>query len=188
MLSLSLRGHEANLPYTICFVVYNDEVLTIHRLKRPNINKKNGLGGKIELTDKTIRAAVTREVWEETDETINLTDSFLVFAGIVTWKSFKNGNPNLGGMYAYAAKIETKPFDEKETKEGMLSWQKTEKLLDSKNINEVAENIHVFLPYLLAVLSGKDKPKEYCCDYTDGHFCGLQVYDLDLPEEVKMSL
>ena len=53
------------LPYTICFIQRNHQILMIHRKKNPNKNKWNGVGGKIEPGESPLAACV-REVREET--------------------------------------------------------------------------------------------------------------------------
>jgi len=198
--SIELRGQEIVVPYTICFVKCCSEILVVKRNKPPHQGKFNGLGGKIEKSDLSIRESVQREVCEETGGKIMLPDDSLIYTGVVSWKYFSEDKDiKTGGMHAYVAEIARKPFRQKTIGEGVLLWKQSTFLNDPNQINTVADNIHAFLPHLLEVFVGTQTPREYLCDYTlgrgfdgvevkPGGFSGLEIFGLDLPKHIKESV
>ncbi|MBM7663112.1 ADP-ribose pyrophosphatase YjhB (NUDIX family) [Bacillus mesophilus] len=44
------------IPYTICFIKKNEELLMLYRMKSPNLHKWNGVGGKIEIGENPLQS------------------------------------------------------------------------------------------------------------------------------------
>lgn len=121
--SVGLHEQRVNIDYTICFVKHENEMLVVERVKPPQKGRLNGLGGKIEPFDNTVRKSITREVSEETEGMIDLQKTKLDYCGVVSWKYKAGGEIVLGGMHAYIAEISQKPFATKITREGILTWK-----------------------------------------------------------------
>ncbi len=156
-----------NLPFTICFCTNGNKVLMLYRNKRPNANKWNGVGGKLDEGESP-EECIIREVEEETG--IKLLTNEVSFRGIVT---FSNG----GGMYAYVADLNSDGSvfeDQLETREGQLEWKDIEWARDLEN-TEVVSNIPYFLPLML-----NQTVAEYKCVYDeDGKLEDFTVSELD---------
>lgn len=161
------------LKYTICFCLSGDRVLVLYRNNPPNIHTWNGLGGKIELGE-TPTENIIREMREEAE--LDLSQAIrLKCSGIVTWNTHKkNGDMKMGGMYCFIATYpEHTFFEDRETREGKLSWKKTAWVIDPKN-SDVTDNISYFLPRMLA----SDTPQEYHCTYHDTKLVGFEMRSL----------
>lgn len=132
----------------------------IHRRFPPNQGLWNGVGGHIEPGE-TPRQAVIREVFEETGYHIDTPR----FAGLLTWEGFEIPP---GGIAIFTAEVPHPDFVTNH--EGDLAWQAREWACSSP---QVVDNIHVFLPFILA----GEAPRHY-------HFCyrdGQRVKDLIAP-------
>jgi 8-oxo-dGTP diphosphatase len=136
--------------FTLCFLLHGDEVLMLHRRFPPNQGLWNGVGGHIEPGE-TSRQAVIREVAEETG--FRITDP--QFAGLLTWEGFEIPP---GGIVIFTASVPHKDFVTNH--EGELAWQPREWACTSP---EVVDNIHVFLPFILAGA----QPQHYHFRYHD---------------------
>jgi 8-oxo-dGTP diphosphatase len=123
--------------FTLCFLLHGDEVLMLHRRFPPNQGLWNGVGGHIEPGEMP-RQAVIREVGEETG--YQITDP--QFAGLLTWEGFEIPP---GGIVIFTARVPHQDFVTNH--EGELAWQPREWACTSP---EVVDNIHVFLPRILA--------------------------------------
>lgn len=147
----------------------------LHRNSRPNKDKWNGLGGKIQ-NGETPEQTNLREVFEESD--LDLRNAKLVrFVGIVTWDVLNEGSETFtGGMYVYIAELEDKNliFAERETREGRLEWKDIDWVVNKDNY-EVVDNIPHFLPLML---DDNVSLKEYRYTYKDGQILDKQVYPL----------
>lgn len=147
------------LPYTICFCCYEQQVLMLHRTLPPNAQLWNGLGGKIEAGE-TPLVSVQREMQEEANIDLSEAPS-LFFAGITTW-----GPMNLGpqkGMYAFIAQLsepQARRVHELATPEGLITWKSLSWACDPSN-PAVVNNIPRFLPPMLTATS----PYEYFHTY-----------------------
>ena len=120
------------IPFTICFIIIEDEILMLFRNKKPNQNKWNGVGGKLELGEDVV-SSIKREILEET----GLLALDLNFRGTVTWNEES-------GMYVFICK----EFQGEllEGPEGKLEWKRLDWVMTN---NQVVSNIKYFLPVML---------------------------------------
>ncbi|MDY6846026.1 MAG: 8-oxo-dGTP diphosphatase, partial [Chloroflexota bacterium] len=140
-----------NPDFTLCFLLYREQVLMLHRNFPPNQGLWNGVGGHIEPGE-TARQAVIREVKEETGYDIDAPQ----FAGLLTWDGFEIPP---GGIAIFTAQVPHPNFVTNH--EGILAWKSREWACTAL---EVVDNIHVFLP---KILSG-EPPQHYHFFYKDG--------------------
>src|SRR5690349_7175035 len=135
------------LPYTICFCCYQEQVLLVYRTFPPNAHLWNGLGGNIEAGE-TPLASVQREVQEEAGIDLREAPS-LFFAGIVTWGLV--GREPVQGMYAFIAHLSDQQAEQvhsRQTPEGLLTWKPLAWACNPNNA-EVVSNIPQYLPSML---------------------------------------
>lgn len=100
---------------TICYIIKDDQVLMLHRVKKENdmnANKWIGVGGKIEEGESP-KECILREVYEETGLTLN----DVTLKSVVTFNFAKYDNEL---MFVYIAKEFTGAI--KECNEGVLKW------------------------------------------------------------------
>ena len=140
-----------NPGFTLCFLLHGDEVLMLHRRFPPNQGLWNGVGGHIEPGEAP-RQAVIREVAEETGYQLEHPR----FAGLLTWEGFEIPP---GGIAIFTAEVTHPEFVTNH--EGTLAWKPREWACTSP---EVVDNIHVFLPPILA----GEPPQHYHFRYRDG--------------------
>lgn len=140
-----------NPGFTLCFLIYQDQVLMIHRRFPPNQGLWNGVGGHIEPGE-TPRQAVIREVKEETGYTL----ANPKFAGLLTWDGYEIPP---GGIVIFTAHVPHPDFTTNH--EGTLAWKPWDWACSSP---EVVDNIHVFLPKILA----GEKRQHFHFSYEDG--------------------
>lgn len=147
------------IPYTICFCCYQQQILMLYRNFPPNAGLWNGLGGKIEPGE-TPLASVRREMQEEAG--IDLLEApSLFFAGIVSWGLLDHGP--VKGMYTFIAhlsSLQAAQVQDIATPEGLLSWKPLSWVCDPTN-HAVVSNIPHFLPPMLQA----QDPHEYFCVY-----------------------
>ena len=153
-----------NPAYTLCFLLYGDEVLMLHRRFPPNQGLWNGVGGHIQPGE-TPRQAVIREVFEETGYRITDPD----FAGLLTWEGFEIPP---GGIAIFTAEVPHQEFVSNH--EGELAWYSRTWACSAP---EVVDNIHVFLP---RILQGEHN-LHYHFEYQDG--VRIKDYIGPLPED-----
>ena len=154
--------------FTLCFLLYDDQVLMLHRNFPPNQGLWNGVGGHIDPSE-TPQQAVIREVKEETGyEIINPK-----FSGLLTWDGFEIPP---GAIAIFTAKVTHPKFITNH--EGELAWKDREWACTSP---EVVDNIHVFLPKILA----GEKPLHYHFSYKDG----VRIQDIisEIPENFELD-
>ncbi len=137
--------------FTLCFLLYGAEVLMLHRRYPPNQGLWNGVGGHIEPGE-TPRQAVIREVAEETGYQIDNP----LFAGLLSWEGFETPP---GAIAIFTAEVLHKNFVNNH--EGQLAWKPRDWVCTSP---KVVDNIHVFLPPILA----GEPPQHYHFRYHDG--------------------
>lgn len=134
----------------------------IRRVKEPYRHMWNGLGGKIE-GEETPTENILREMKEEAEIDLTQAERFS-YAGVVSWKSTRKEGITHGGMYAYLAYFQDNAcFENRETREGLLSWKELAWLCETQN-TEVAENIRYFLPLMLR----GEAAANYHCTYVFG--------------------
>jgi len=136
------------MKYTICFCVSGSDVLMIQRKRPPNLNRWNGLGGKIEPGESAL-VNVVRELGEEAAIDLNASTR-LEFHGIVTW-NLRPGAVQEQGMYVFVARMsqadaQLAPLPDCD--EGTLAWKPIEWVCDPAN-DDVADNLPSFLPRIL---------------------------------------
>lgn len=171
--------HESvSLPFTICFLIQESNVLLIKRIKKPWINHWNGVGGKLREGESPL-SCIIRETREETG--IDLTKAKkTMFTGIVTWQ----GAAGKVGMYAYISFLSPQQLlwsGEKKTAEGNLAWKRLSWVLD-KNNKTVARNV----PHFLRPMLEKTQPVEYFCHF-DGNGKLIDVTVSALPKHLTIS-
>jgi 8-oxo-dGTP diphosphatase len=137
--------------FTLCFLLHGEDVLMLHRRFPPNQGRWNGVGGHIEPGE-TPRQAAIREVAEETGYHIENPE----FAGLLTWEGFEIPP---GAIAIFTAQVPHADFVTNH--EGDLAWKPRDWACTSP---DVVDNIHVFLPQILA---GTD-PVHYHFRYQDG--------------------
>ena len=149
--------------FTLCFLLNGDDVLMLHRRFPPNEGLWNGVGGHIEPGE-TPRQAIIREVAEETGYIIEDPK----FSGLLTWDGFEIPP---GGIVMFTAEVPKRGFINNH--EGDLAWKLRDWACSSP---EVVDNIHVFLPRILA----GEIPLHFHFSYRDG----VRIKDIisDLPE------
>lgn len=148
-----------DMQFVIGFLIKDDHVLLVKRVKEPWMNRWNGIGGKIKPGE-TPTQALIRETEEETE--IILTNDQVKYAGIVTWQSEKK-EVYTKGMFAFIGYLSQEQQlwqQERLTREGFLAGKSIDWTVD-KNNNEVAGNIPYFLPTMLK-LNGI-KPLRFHC-------------------------
>jgi 8-oxo-dGTP diphosphatase len=137
--------------FNVGFITFENDVLMLLRNKAPNKGKWNGVGGHIEKGESPYQSMV-REIKEETGlllPTVN-------FGGILTWEGYEL---KPGGLYIFTAQASGRKVTG--NGEGALAW-KSQKFAFSDNA--VVDNIHIFLPPMIA----KAKPCHYHFIYKDG--------------------
>jgi len=149
----------------LCFLLHGEDILMLHRQFPPNKGFWNGVGGHIKQGE-TPRKAVVREVAEETAFQINDPK----FAGLLTWEGFETPP---GGIVIFTAEVSQRNFVNNH--EGNLAWKPRSWVCTSP---EVVDNIHVFLPKILA----GEKPQHFHFSYKDGKRIKDQI--TDLPENL----
>lgn len=155
--------------FTLCFLTHGDDVLMLHRRYPPNQGLWNGVGGHIEPGE-TPTAAVVREVVEETGYVIKTPK----FAGLLTWEGFEIPP---GGIAIFTAEVSHPVFVNNH--EGDLAWKPKAWACNSP---EVVDNIHVFLPRILA----GENPQHYHFTYQHG----LRIKDeiCPLPADFQLEI
>lgn len=147
--------------FTLCFLLHDQDVLMLHRRFPPNQGLWNGVGGHINPGE-TPRQAVIREVMEETGYPI--TDP--KFAGLLTWEGFEIPP---GGIAIFTAEVPHRDFVTNH--EGTLAWKSRHWACSAP---EVVDNIHVFLPKILA----GEEPQHYHFSYLNGERIRDQIFKL----------
>lgn len=129
------------MKYTLIWLLFDDEMLMLNRLKKPNMGLWNGVGGKVEANETPLQSAI-RETREETGIQI----SHLDYRGTIF---FENGKFT-DEMHVYFHRLSSKPLKHTpiQTDEGVLQWQKIDWVLNPGNVG-VAPNISYFLPSML---------------------------------------
>jgi len=131
------------MKFTLIFIFSQDrkEVLMINKIKGPYPNCLNGVGGKIEIFDRTIEEAALREVLEETG--LRSTDiSPLEF---LVKETFSDGT-ELNVFYTTIGSHATV----KQMEEEQLEWCDVESLLDVRDKRLAGNgNIPYFLNFIL---------------------------------------
>jgi 8-oxo-dGTP diphosphatase len=133
-----MKNYSNNIIATLCYIVKDDKVLMLKRVKKENDihhGKYNGLGGKLEKGE-TPYECVIREVKEESGLLIKNP----ILKGILNFPDFDGENDWI--VFVYIAK----DFDGDliYSKEGVLEW------IDIKDILKIPlwEGDKVFLKYI----------------------------------------
>lgn len=145
----------------LCFLQQGEDILMLHRQFPPNQGLWNGVGGHIK-SGETPPEAVIREVAEETGYQINDPQ----FVGLLTWDGFETPP---GGIVIFTADVSHRRFVNNH--EGNLAWKPQSWVCTSP---EVVDNIHVFLPKVLA----GEKPQHFHFSYKNGERVGDLITDL----------
>jgi len=154
--------------FTLCFLLNGDEVLMLHRRFPPNQGLWNGVGGHIEPGE-TPREAAVREIAEETGYHVKDPQ----FAGLLTWDGFEIPP---GAIAIFTSDVPDRDF--LTNHEGELAWQPRDWACTAP---DVVDNIHVFLPKVLA----GEPPFHYHFTYQDGK----RIKDTinPIPEDFKLD-
>lgn len=141
---------------TICYLIDTKNNKILLGRKKYGVAKGvlNGFGGKVEKTDKSIKEAAIREIFEETSVTI--VDPNL--SGIIHFH-YKDPNNN---AYVYIYLCEKWNGEPKESKEMEQSWFD----IDGIPINEMWPDDKIWFPTFLekgniSVRSFRNKPGEF---------------------------
>lgn len=132
---------------TLCYVLYEDQVLMVHRVKKAqdmHQGKWNGLGGKLEPGE-TPEECALREIREESG--LEVTD--LTLKGILTFPGFANDEDWYA--FVFIARAEGKAVID--SAEGNLRWVPRDEL---SQLN-LWEGDYIFLPWIFSpgIFSGK---------------------------------
>ncbi|HCU58344.1 MAG TPA: hypothetical protein DF984_09030 [Anaerolineaceae bacterium] len=163
--------------FTLCFLLNGDDVLMLHRRFPPNQGLWNGVGGHIEPGE-TAPEAVIREVAEETGYRIESAD----FVGLMTWDGFEIPP---GAIVMFTVQVPHREFVTNH--EGDLAWKPREWACTAP---EVVDNIHIFLPMILA----GEGPLHFHFSYRNGKRVRDVIepipvdFDLDRPFQVELGL
>lgn len=127
-----------NFVVILLFTNNYKQVLLVRRNKNPYINCWNGIGGKIEVNETPIEAAI-RECKEETG--IVITKPKLLVTYIYPEENIPNSNTRLNVLYDFVDKVEVA-----DNIEGHYEWKDVEFIMDS-NSKEIAglSNLNQFV-------------------------------------------
>ena len=131
---------DLEIKYTLAFCFFSGKVLMLKRIKNPNINLWNGLGGKIEQGE-TPTVNILRELKEEagiSEDNIEKTEH----KGIVSWE-YINGEKS-GGTHLFFIHLKNTDLINTLSDEGELDW-KDEAWAREVTNTAVVENIPLFL-------------------------------------------
>ena len=133
-----MKNYSNNIIATLCYIVKDDKVLMLKRVKKENDihqGKYNGLGGKLEKGESPYDCAI-REIKEESGLSIKKP----VLKGILNFPDF-DGNNNWIVFVYLVRKFSGNLID---SKEGVLEW------IDIKDILKIPlwEGDKVFLKYV----------------------------------------
>ena len=126
------------IPATLCYIIKNNKVLMLHRVKKKNDihkDKWNGLGGKMEKGESPTECVI-REVYEESG--LKITNPTL--KGVITFPEFDGKNDWL--VFVYIANNFT--GDLIQSSEGVLEWIKKSELLSLP----LWDGDKIFIPWL----------------------------------------
>ncbi|PKO12786.1 MAG: hypothetical protein CVU39_21870 [Chloroflexi bacterium HGW-Chloroflexi-10] len=149
------------LKYTVGFLTFAEDILLLLRNNAPNAGKWNGIGGHIEVGESAYQC-MQREIMEEA----NIPVAEMAFGGILTWDGFEIPP---GGLYIFSAAAAHRQFVE--NGEGTLAWHSRQFAFNS---TEVVDNIHIFLPPVLAGAT----PLHYHFVYDDGLMAARRISTL----------
>jgi 8-oxo-dGTP diphosphatase len=172
------------IPYTICFCCYQEQILMLYRTFPPHAQLWNGLGGKIEAGE-TPLASVQREMREEAAIDLAKVPS-LFFAGITSWGLV--GQDPVKGMYVFIAHLSPQQAEQVQTlntPEGLIAWKPLAWVCDPGN-QAVVNNIPRFLPPMLAA----QIPYEYFDTYESEDVsaeASRQLIIRPLPSQIVLS-
>lgn len=168
-----------DLKYTVCFLLKNDSVLLLKRLKPPWDEHWNGVGGKLEPNEDPLESAY-REIQEEVGYLPTQIPD-LRFGGIVTWEDETSDMNFLEGMYVFIGEVHSAVDTEesKDIREGTIEWKPLSFVADKSN-GELAHNVPYFLPPMLA----EDHPMRYHCIFKNHRMTGVSA--LPLPTYLVM--
>ena len=156
----TMKNYHSTGMYTLGFIIKDQKVLMLRRIKDPNSKKLNGLGGKIEH-DESISEGMIREVKEEAGITpLNYKLSCLL-------KCFDTDSEKSYMIFCYLISSFRGQANQSNS-EGELSW------IDLKSIHvnnlDLVDNIPYFLPKILQDDSLLEMnftyyPSKNLCDY-----------------------
>jgi 8-oxo-dGTP diphosphatase len=144
--------------YTLGFLIKENQILMLNRIKSPWMGSWNGLGGKIQLNE-TPQACIQREVFEETG--LKLDKEKFIFKGCVTWDEFDAMGK---GLYIYLYYLD-KNINLKtpiKVDEGILDFKDIIWVSNYEN-EGVAKNI----PYFLSSLLIEENNYDFYCKFED---------------------
>lgn len=138
-------GDQKVIPAVLVYVFNEDRVLMIHRNQKSSDfhkGKWNGLGGKLEVGESPVQAAV-REVEEESG--LMLSPNDLSVVGVLQFPMFKPHKHEDWLVYVLTASVSSPVRSLKECSEGNLNWIPVEGLLELN----LWDGDRVFIPRVL---------------------------------------
>lgn len=153
--------------YTLCFIIYQNQVLLLNRNKAPWMGRWNGVGGKIEGGEDKL-FAIKREIEEETS--LNPEKLSIQYRGIITWNNEENNK--ILGLHLFVGYLNGKlPYQvPHKTPEGILDLKPLEWVSNPNNIG-LADNIPYFFPKMI----DDDNLYEYYCHFENGQMVDVKV-------------
>lgn len=128
------------MKYSIVFIFKKDlsKILLIHKTKGPYLNALNGIGGKIDISDKNEESGAYREVMEET----GLSKNDVLPLQYMMTVSYPSG----AELFIYCTALKNDSIEPLQMEEEKLEWFSPEMLTDVRDTGLAGEGI---LPYFV---------------------------------------
>ncbi len=125
-------GSQKCIPAVLVYLLKNDEVLMLHRNQNPDdihFGKYNGLGGKWEMGESPVQAAV-REVFEESG--LQIEEPSFQLSGILYFPSFKPKKGEDWLCYVFRVNVSDVNLQnlKRTSQEGSLVWVPKSQVLE----------------------------------------------------------
>ncbi len=141
------QGLQKCIPAVLVYIVQDDHVLMIHRNQNKDdihFGKMNGLGGKLEVSETPLQAAI-REIKEEAN--IHISSDDLKLGGVLFFPNFKPKKAEDWLCYVYKCSPKNRiQLSLNKNNEGELVWIKSDQILNQN----LWEGDRFFIPKLLS--------------------------------------